>query len=288
MTPATPYVVRWIQVLDDGEINRFRSFSTARERDQFRGVMCCDPSARNVTIEYVDGIDFETPAHRAAFSVRSFTLKSALAALSAFAAVSVAGCASTATPAPTAVPAIVATYQQTTPPSGFVGLCVREPASDVCQGGTDAPRVVTLTPETWKTLADVNDYANRLPEFPDDNGDYWREADTTGGDCEDIALEKRRLLIERGFPSEALLMTAVRQWNGDGHAVLMVITDRGEFILDNIERAVMRANAAPYVYVSRQSARRPFVWLNMDASKRRASAMAWPPIGRAPWMEARR
>lgn len=95
MTPATPYVVRWIQVLDDGETSRFRSFSTARERDQFRGVMCSDQTARNVTTEFVDGIDFETPKHIAAFQIRTFTLKSALAALAAFTAVSISGCAST-------------------------------------------------------------------------------------------------------------------------------------------------------------------------------------------------
>jgi predicted transglutaminase-like cysteine proteinase len=46
-------------------------------------------------------------------------------------------------------------------------------------------------------------------------------------------LLKRRLLMRAGWPREALLVTVVRNRNDEGHAVLMVKTDRGEFILDN-------------------------------------------------------
>ncbi len=57
----------------------------------------------------------------------------------------------------------------------------------------------------------------------------------TAGDCEDIALLKRRDLIEKGWPVGALLMTVVRQANGEGHAVLTVLTDRGDLVLDNLK-----------------------------------------------------
>ncbi len=46
-------------------------------------------------------------------------------------------------------------------------------------------------------------------------------------------LLKRRLLIRAGWPREALLITVVRDRKDEGHAVLTVKTDRGEFILDN-------------------------------------------------------
>jgi len=41
------------------------------------------------------------------------------------------------------------------------------------------------------------------------------------------------MLLEAGWPRQALLITVVRDKRGDGHAVLTVTTDRGDFILDN-------------------------------------------------------
>ena len=46
-------------------------------------------------------------------------------------------------------------------------------------------------------------------------------------------LLKRRMLMQAGWPREALLITVVRDKHGDGHAVLTVKTDKGEYILDN-------------------------------------------------------
>ena len=51
------------------------------------------------------------------------------------------------------------------------------------------------------------------------------------GDCEDLVLQKRRLLVQAGWPISSLLITVARQANGDGHAVLTVLTDRGDVIL---------------------------------------------------------
>ncbi len=45
------------------------------------------------------------------------------------------------------------------------------------------------------------------------------------GDCEDYALLKRKMLMQAGWPREALLMTVVRDKKGEGHAVLTVKTD---------------------------------------------------------------
>lgn len=51
-------------------------------------------------------------------------------------------------------------------------------------------------------------------------------------------LLKRRELIALVIPVNTLLMTLVRQANGEGHAVLTVRTDRGDFILDNLDQRV--------------------------------------------------
>ena len=63
--------------------------------------------------------------------------------------------------------------------------------------------------------------------------EQWNYPDDGYGDCEDYVLLKRRMLMQAGWPREALLITVVRDKKGDGHAVLTVKTDKGEFILDN-------------------------------------------------------
>ena len=84
--------------------------------------------------------------------------------------------------------------------------------------------------------------------------EFWAYPDKIGeGDCEDLALLKRRDLIKKGWPTGALLITVVRQRNGEGHAVLTVLTDRGDLVLDNLNPRVLVWNATDYEYVKRQS-----------------------------------
>ena len=64
----------------------------------------------------------------------------------------------------------------------------------------------------------------------------WNYPDDGYGDCEDYVLLKRKMLTQAGWPRQALLITVVRDKQGDGHAVLTVKTDKGEFILDNQNR----------------------------------------------------
>ena len=47
-------------------------------------------------------------------------------------------------------------------------------------------------------------------------------------------LLKRRMLIEAGWPREALLLTLVRGADGEGHAVLTVTTDKEDYVLDDM------------------------------------------------------
>ena len=73
------------------------------------------------------------------------------------------------------------------------------------------------------------------------------------GDCEDYVLLKRKMLIDAGWPREALLITVVRDKKGEGHAVLTVKTDKGEFILDNQNENVVAWTETGYRFVKRQS-----------------------------------
>jgi predicted transglutaminase-like cysteine proteinase len=92
---------------------------------------------------------------------------------------------------------------------------------------------------------------------------WWRYPDDGIGACHSYALLKRRLLIEAGLPREALLMTIV--WldhgRGEGHAVITVKTDRGEFILDNLTDDILLWSETPYFFYKRQSQSDPNAWV---------------------------
>ena len=97
-----------------------------------------------------------------------------------------------------------------------------------------------LTPKAWTDLIQVNNWVNEKIKPVTDLEHWgvverWNYPDDGYGDCEDYVLLKRRMLIKAGWPREALLITVVRDKKGEGHAVLTVKTNKGEFILDNQE-----------------------------------------------------
>ena len=78
--------------------------------------------------------------------------------------------------------------------------------------------------------------------------DRWDLAEDGSGDCEDFQLLKRKLLAQSGLPRRAMRMTVVIDEKGEGHAVLTLLTDRGDLVLDNKTSAVSdRLNATRYV-----------------------------------------
>ena len=137
-----------------------------------------------------------------------------------------------------------------------------------------------MTRQVWRVLEDVNAMANGAIE-PISNFDHWGttldhwDYPVDGkGDCKIYALFKRKLLIERGFPRQALLMTIVRDLDGAGHAVLTVKTDRGDFVLDNLAEAVRPWNATGYTFFKRQAQDDPNVWLSLGGAIGSAPGMA--------------
>jgi predicted transglutaminase-like cysteine proteinase len=69
------------------------------------------------------------------------------------------------------------------------------------------------------------------------------------------------MLMQAGWPRQSLLITVVRDAQGDGHAVLTVKTDKGEFILDNQAEEVLLWSDTEYRFVKRQSQTDPNVWM---------------------------
>jgi predicted transglutaminase-like cysteine proteinase len=160
------------------------------------------------------------------------------------------------------------TAGETTPPIGWVQFCARPEHAADCNAPSLRPQTVDLDERRWRQLLDVNARVNRDVE-PVTDMDQWGVAEkwsypTTGqGDCEDYVLEKRRRLMEMGWPRQALTITVVRDKKGDGHAVLMVRTDRGDFVLDNQEAKVKLWTETGYRFLKRQSDRNPSQWVSL-------------------------
>jgi predicted transglutaminase-like cysteine proteinase len=77
--------------------------------------------------------------------------------------------------------------------------------------------------------------------------DIWREARLGGaGDCEDIALAKRRALLDAGAPPQALRLAICRTESAEMHLVLIATTDVGELVLDNRYAEPMPRQALSY------------------------------------------
>jgi predicted transglutaminase-like cysteine proteinase len=154
----------------------------------------------------------------------------------------------------------------TRPPIGWVEFCVDHPIE--CKATTSAPRDVVLSNKAWTDLVRINKWVNENVKPMTDMDHWgvvekWSYPDDGYGDCEDYALLKRRMLIEAGWPREALLMTVVREKNGNGHAVLTVKTDKGEFILDNQEERILLWSETSYRFVKRQAQSDPNRWVSL-------------------------
>jgi predicted transglutaminase-like cysteine proteinase len=117
---------------------------------------------------------------------------------------------------------------------------------------------ITLTPAIWQTLNTVNRRVNKAIQAITDQdhwnvADRWDLAEDGQGDCEDFQLRKRALLAEAGLPRRAMRMTVVIDEKGEGHAVLTIVTDRGDLILDNKTSVILPWRQTGYTFTKRES-----------------------------------
>ncbi len=147
--------------------------------------------------------------------------------------------------------------ERAVPTGAWIRFCQKH--SQECQIDRSQPARISLTPEVWATLIRINEHVNSVVLAVTDKDhwgvvDRWDYPDDGMGDCEDIQLLKRKLLVEAGLPHRALRMTVVIDEQGQGHAVLMARTDRGDFILDNKSNIVLSWSKTNYTFVKRESA----------------------------------
>src|SRR3954454_7373653 len=201
--------------------------------------------------------------------VMSTTTKSLLAAAVAAVIMHIGGASAQTHVASLPAPAVVAApVGEAKPLPAWVSFCQRYAAE--CAVDRSEPAVVTLTPRMWQTIASVNQRVNATIK-PLTDMEHWGVPDrwdlpTDGyGDCEDFQLQKRKLLAEAGLPRRAMRMTVVIDEKGEGHAVLMIRTDRGDFILDNKTNAVLPWHDTGYVYIKREGQSGP-AWVSLGGA----------------------
>jgi len=160
-------------------------------------------------------------------------------------------------------------YGPARPPIGFVRFCADNPGD--CKDRTSRARRITLDQERWALIEQVNSYVNGKIK-PVSDMELYGEAEhwaypVDAGDCEDYALLKQRYLLGLGFPREALLNTVVLDEAGEGHDVLTVVTDKGEFVLDNRRNDILRSRDTKYTFLKRQSQVNPRQWVALVKEK---------------------
>ncbi|MBS7542654.1 transglutaminase-like cysteine peptidase [Ancylobacter oerskovii] len=154
----------------------------------------------------------------------------------------------------------------TSTPVGYARFCEELPRE--CDNGNGKAGRVVVNEAEFLQLKQVNDEVNRRIQPMTDLDHYgeverWTFAEDGYGDCEEYVLVKRRELIGLGWPPETLLITVVRDKKNAGHAVLTVVTDRGDLILDNQEAPILLWHETGYRFVKRQAQGNPNHWVSL-------------------------
>ena len=173
--------------------------------------------------------------------------------------------ATAAVPAPQALASMI-TGGVTSQPIGHYEFCRISPTE--CNQRLPSRPAPKLTPQGWNMIESVNASVNGRLQAMTDKEIYGREEvwayPKDVGDCEDYALEKRRLLAAKGFSLADLLITVVRKPDGEGHAVLTVRTAQGDFILDNLDRQVKPWYETSYTFLKRQASFNTGRWVSIE------------------------
>ena len=155
----------------------------------------------------------------------------------------------------------------TSQPIGHYEFCKINPAECLVKASALAP--YHLTRENWRMVFKVNHAVNARVRPATDQDIYKKDEvwayPANYGDCEDYVLLKRRVLIDKGIAPGNLLITVVRKPDGEGHAVLTIRTDRGDFVLDNLNEDVLSWEATEYRYLKRQSSQHSGRWVTIES-----------------------
>ena len=155
----------------------------------------------------------------------------------------------------------VASQRQVPPPSAARDLCDRFPWACAASGDRSP-----LTREQLQSVVVINRRINNtVPQITDQAQygveDYWALPTARGGDCEDFALLKKLELMRAGIAPERLLIATVLDRRLRAHAVLVLRTDFGDFVLDNLTTEIKPWTATGYTFLKMQNPNAPHRWV---------------------------
>ncbi|MBE0414820.1 transglutaminase-like cysteine peptidase [Yoonia sp.] len=102
-----------------------------------------------------------------------------------------------------------------------------------------------------RSISDQTQY--RRPE-------HWALPTSRGGDCEDFALLKKKKLIEAGVNPQNLLVATVLDRDRNAHAVLVIRTPQGDYVLDNLHNRILHWQSTGYTFLRMQNPDNPVEW----------------------------
>ncbi|MBZ9675204.1 transglutaminase-like cysteine peptidase [Mesorhizobium sp. ES1-1] len=168
--------------------------------------------------------------------------------------------------APALAAGAMATGGLTSQPIGHYDFCKLNPGECSIRPADLAPAMMSdglmskLVSVTVKVNAAVKPMSD-LDIYGKD--EVWAYPDNGVGDCEDYVLEKRRDLSRMGVSLADLLITVVRKPDGEGHAVLTVRTDKGDYVLDNLTDRVKAWDQTGYRFLKRQAIDNTGRWVSI-------------------------
>lgn len=155
----------------------------------------------------------------------------------------------------------IAEASPTLSPFQHVRFCLRYPTD--CKSDPAGTTTLELTTETLETMQRVNRDVNAsiMPVAKSDAiADGGWTISPASGDCNDYAVTKRHELVQKGLPAKAVRLAVVKTQSGIGHLVLVVSTNKGDLVLDNLSETIVPWQLTRYQWVKIQSSSDARYW----------------------------
>lgn len=124
-------------------------------------------------------------------------------------------------------------------------------------------------PDNLDRVQDINLRINRAILPYEDSDTYHREDEwipaSLFGDCEDIVMAKKLALHnELNIPMHQLSMAVVLTEDNVGHAVLLLHSNQGTFVLDNLSQQLTRWENTSHRFIQREHRRYGQQWVRIN------------------------
>lgn len=145
-------------------------------------------------------------------------------------------------------------------PAGSAALCTTYGWACARVGGQNMS-----DDQAMRLARSVNSAINRQVYPLSDRAQYgveerWALPTRRGGDCEDVVLLKKKALVSQGVAPERLLIATVLDRNRGSHAVLVLRTAAGDYVLDSLVSTIKPWRATGYSFLKMQDPASPSRW----------------------------